>query len=148
MIRDVGGECFCTQVRKLGRSITRIYNHYFRSAGMGITQFSLLCTLYRKGPTPLAALAEELAMERTTLLRNSQLLSRRGWIIVEKKKDGKTRLELTARGDQALRKCRPLWVRAQAMIKKLLGPIRFQQIQKALHNANGLAGTQATTLKP
>jgi DNA-binding MarR family transcriptional regulator len=127
-------ECLCSHVRKLGRTMTRLYNQELRRAGMGISQLTLLSATKHSGPSTIGQLADALGVERTTLLRNSMLLCRRGWLNMSKK-GARSSVSLTSRGMSALLRGLPHWNRAQARMKKLLGSTRLHSIRKTLEAA-------------
>lgn len=119
---DLLEACFCTQIRRLSRIMTRFYNGELRGLGVGIAQLSILSALNRNGPTTLGNLASVLAVERTTLLRNTGLLRRRGWVKAIKRKGERSTIALTSKGQKALVRAVPIWGRAQTRIRKILGP--------------------------
>ena len=102
--------------------MTRFYNGELRRLGVGIAQLSILSALKRKGPTTLGNLAGLLAVERTTLLRNTSLLRRRGWVKSIKRTGERSTIVLTSRGQDAFMRALPVWMRTQARIRRILGP--------------------------
>jgi DNA-binding MarR family transcriptional regulator len=119
-------DCHCLAARRQARGITRLYDAALRPHGLRATQFSVLAALAIKGPTPVAALAGALGLERTTLTRIAILLERHGWVRAASSDDARKRpLELTARGRRTLKAAFPAWERAQEQVgQRLTGPIR------------------------
>ena len=76
--RHVG--CTCFALRKLTRTVTRIYDQHLAEAGIKTTQFSLLRWIAHE-PVPIAVLAARMNTERTTLSRNLNPLIDAGWIV-------------------------------------------------------------------
>ena len=76
-------ECNCFAVRSAARHVTQFYDQHLASSGLRTTQFSILSKLKRKGPMTINRLAEDMAMDRTTLGRNILPLERDGLIRIE-----------------------------------------------------------------
>lgn len=92
-----------------------MYDHRLAQAGLTTTQFSLLRALQNHGePVPLARLAEEQVLERTSLYRALEPLSREGLVklIAERGRRAK-KAELTARGRERISRALPHWRAAQ-----------------------------------
>lgn len=119
---DLLEACFCTRIRRLSRLMTRYYNGQLRASGLGIAQLSILSAIQRSGRTSLGQLSIQLAVERTTLLRNTELLRRRGWVQTTKKKGERSSVSLTTNGLKALSRAIPIWNRVQSRVRKMLGP--------------------------
>ena len=66
-------------------------------------------------------------MDRTTLTRNLELLTKQHLVRIEEGQDRRMRLVfLTQEGEEALRRAWPLWQEAQARIERALGRERFE----------------------
>ena len=70
--------CFCLHVRRAARALARRYDTALRPAGMTSGQFSLMMALNRPVPPQMHAVADLLAMDRTTLTAAIKPLERRG----------------------------------------------------------------------
>jgi DNA-binding MarR family transcriptional regulator len=82
----------------------------------------LLVAIAAYGETTVTPLAEQLAMDRTTLARNLKPLERDGLVEISTGEDRRTRiLRLTDQGQEALSKVIPLWEEAQAWVISQLG---------------------------
>ena len=64
------GPCICSQVRKLARKLSSLYDTVLAPEKLTVTQYSLLANIARAGQLRHTALAENVGMERTTLTRN------------------------------------------------------------------------------
>src|SRR5438067_12047807 len=97
---DVRDTCLCLHLQRAARAMARRFDELLRPAGLTSGQFSLLMSLNRAEPPTIRAVAELLAMDRTTLTTNLKPLERRGLIRVSTDKDDrpKRRPVLTARG--------------------------------------------------
>lgn len=129
-------------LRKLTRRVTQTYDRALASAGLTITQYSLLAHIGRQPGCSISSLAESMGMERTTLVRTLQLVVEAGWARHGARGAGQaSEMALTAAGAGKLRIAKPLWRRAQQELDALLGSRRIA----ALH---ALADASLDALKP
>jgi DNA-binding MarR family transcriptional regulator len=114
-VRDT---CLCLHLQRAARAVARHFDELMRPAGLTSGQFSLLMSLNRPEPPTMRAIAELLAMDRTTLTANLKPLARRGFvrIRVDKTDRRNRRLVLTARGRAALISALPAWHDGHAAI--------------------------------
>lgn len=121
--------CACFNLRKATRAVTQLYDERLREAGLRTTQLSLLTVIQRHGKVTVSELAEAAVTDRTTLTRNLQLMSKRGWIRIQPGRDRRVReVELTPRGLAVMDRALPLWERAQAEVTGALGGKRFERL--------------------
>jgi DNA-binding MarR family transcriptional regulator len=145
-------DCYCTQFRRTSGALTKIYDEALEPAGLRITQFSLLRGLGRIGIATITQLADESALDLTTISRNVKLLIERGWVDVlpgDKDKREK-RLSLNESGKAAVKSAMPQFRKAQGRIEKhmksyLRGPTAqlieaLETLQKAARNDLEVAG--------
>ena len=71
-------KCACTRVRRAARALTDSYDEALKPLGLKVTQFSLVRTVDRLGAPSLTGLAQEMALDRSTLGRNVAVLERMG----------------------------------------------------------------------
>jgi DNA-binding MarR family transcriptional regulator len=118
-VRD---HCLCLHLQRAARAVARHFDELMRPAGLTSGQFSLLMSLNRPEPPVMRAVAELLAMDRTTLTANLKPLERRGLVRVRLDKDDRRsrRLVLTAKGRAALRAALPAWEEGHALIEPAL----------------------------
>jgi DNA-binding MarR family transcriptional regulator len=74
-------DCLLLNTIKTARTLARRYDARIRPFGVTVVQFSILFAIRRNRDKSIAALAEEIAMERTTLTRNVDLLVRKGHVV-------------------------------------------------------------------
>ncbi len=117
---DVIAECACIRTRRASRSVSRHYDAVLRPLGIKVTQFILLIAVEQGGDRSTTGLAEGLGMERTTLIRNLQLLERDAMIDTEVA-DGRRHARLTPKGRKLLKSALPLWREAQDTFIARLG---------------------------
>jgi DNA-binding MarR family transcriptional regulator len=140
-----GKTCLAQHSRMAARAVTRIYNARLRPLDLQITQYSLLIAAKLDRYDTLSGLAESMAVERTTLIRNVQLLEARG--LVEPTSEGRgraKRLRLTPEGARILSEALPLWAAAQREIEAALGR---DETARALETMKILARTASTLEK-
>ena len=133
--------CVCLQLRKTTRTVTQLFDEMLRPSGVLSTQLPILVTLSLSGRATITTLAEQLAMDRTSVTRHLGPLERRGLIKVVPGEDRRTReVSLTARGREAIAKATPLWEVAQARVVKELGQNRVRHLQEL---SAAIIGTRA-----
>lgn len=109
-------DCRCLNARREAQRLTRAYDEALRPFGLTINQFSMLTTLILAGALPVAALAERLGIDRTTLTRNLALAEREGLVeTVFDPKDRRVRLiGIAGAGRELAERALPAWRKAQA----------------------------------
>lgn len=130
--------CYCTNLRRAARAVTRFYDHVLESSGLRVTQFALLVHLHTLGPVPLHRLAEAVKLERTTLLRNLHGLESRN--LVSKRAAAKAHIiGLTPQGERLLCDAMPRWEAAQKKIHAALTDEEHAVLGRALQRLEALA---------
>jgi DNA-binding MarR family transcriptional regulator len=126
--------CTCLSLRKASRRVTQIYDRILAAAGVTVTQYGLLGHLAAFDGIGIAALAEKLIMDPTTLTRNLRPLERRGFVAIKTDRHDKRsrRLHLTASGRKVFANAKPAWVRAQRQIEQALGEREIPVLKAAL----------------
>lgn len=120
--KAIGEQCFCLHSRMTARAVTRQYNAILASLGLEVTEFSLLTALTMSKDTSITTLADRLAFERTTLVRNLKKMASKGLIKPSGDKGRAVRYILTTRGNHILEKAFPLWSKAQkSVLSQLAG---------------------------
>lgn len=119
---DVRDTCLCLHAQRAARALARRFDEAFRPLDLTSGQFSLLMALNRPEPPTMRAVAEVLALDRTTLTANLKPVERRRWVeIVVGRTDRRSRtLLLTDAGRAKLAEALPLWRRTQAELHALL----------------------------
>jgi DNA-binding MarR family transcriptional regulator len=109
-------------VQRAARALARRFDEAFRPLELTNGQFSLLMSLNRPEPPPMAPVANLLAMDRTTLTAALKPLQRRGLVrIAIDRNDRRSRtLILTAKGRHLLARATPIWQRTHADIERNL----------------------------
>jgi DNA-binding MarR family transcriptional regulator len=110
-------------LRKAARVASRRYDDALRPAGLRITQFDVLSTVWQLKQAILTVLAKELVLERTSLARELSTLERDGLVRIEVGTDPRTRVvSLTSSGTALVEFALPLWQSVQNEVLGDLGP--------------------------
>ena len=125
----IASPCTCFSLRRLTRTVTRLYDSHLSAAGIKTTQYSLL-RMVAHAPLPIAELAARMATERTTLTRNLRPLLEARLIVLAKGDDARQKIvTITDAGREVIRAARSSWRQAQAEINRTLGA----DVVRALH---------------
>jgi DNA-binding MarR family transcriptional regulator len=117
----VAATCLGYQTRRLARAVTRIYNDCLRPQGLNLTEMNLLTAIAARGPVQPATLGRAMALEKSTLSRNTARLVELGWVEARHHPDDRgVLLTLTARGNQVLLAALPAWEQAQQRAKSVV----------------------------
>jgi DNA-binding MarR family transcriptional regulator len=115
-------KCACTRVRRAARLLTDNYDEALKPLGLKVTQFSLLRTVARMEAPSLTALAQEMALDRSTLGRNVGVLQRAGLVDLSEGGDLRERtVSLTSKARRLLARAIPRWEEAQHRVDRTLG---------------------------
>lgn len=125
--------CACIRVKRAARAITKRYDESLRPLGITSSQLILLIAVEQQRKESTNALAEFLGMDRTTLVRNMQVLERQG--LVGTNVVGKRRAaSLTDAGRVTLEAAVPLWEQAQGGLVGELGERRWHRVKAGLED--------------
>lgn len=116
LVRD---SCLCLHAQRAARALARRFDTVLKPLGLTNGQFSLMMSLNRPVPPPMAPVAALLAMDRTTLTAALKPLEKRGLVVVSanpKDKRGKL-LSLTTAGTALLKKAVPVWEETHAEVE-------------------------------
>ncbi len=111
--------CYCTNLRRCANGVSELYDETLKDAGLTISQYYLLINLSRLGSANITHWAQRVGLDRSTMVRNVQLLQTRG-LIVQTEGHGKT-FGLSEDGKQRLDRAIPLWEQAQGKLEAILG---------------------------
>lgn len=131
--QEIVANCACLKVRMAARAVTRAYDSALRPVGLRATQLSILVAIAIDGAISIAALANFLGMERTTLTRNLKPLEKEELISVGPEGWRRSRtLEITGKGRSRLRQAVPLWEGAQDTLRQKLGDQAWGGVRQSL----------------
>ena len=121
--------CVCGRLRRASRALTQLYDDAMAPCGLRVTQFSLIRTLLREGPTRITDLAGLTLLDRTALSRTLEPLVAQGLVRIVAGRDARTReVTLTRAGRAAYERALPYWEDAQKMVSSKLGESRIDAL--------------------
>ncbi len=121
-IENAFNDCLLMNTIRTARILTRRYDNRIRSFGVTVVQFSVLMTIRRHPDEAINALAGRIAMERSTLTRNVDVLVRKS--LVKKQSSGRGNAKvcrLTTDGERLLDELIPYWSAARQELRTRLG---------------------------
>ena len=131
--QEIIANCACLKARMAARTVTRAYDSALRPAGLRATQLSMLVAVASADAISIAAVAEFLGMDRTTLTRNLKPLEKEGLISVGPEGWRRSRtLEITRKGRSRLHEALPLWERAHDALREKLGNQAWVDVRAGL----------------
>ncbi len=118
-IRD---HCLCLHAQRAARRLSRHFDEAMRPVGITSGQFSLLNGLNRPESPTIGAVANLLAMDRSTVTANLKPLERQGLVRIEADSEDRRgrRIALTEKGLALLAAATPIWTREHAAIEATL----------------------------
>lgn len=133
-----GVDCTAFKVRRLARRITQIYDDALTGHGLTVGQFGILGRLRRRRGITIGTLAEQMAIDASTLSRLVRPLADNGLLsILPDPDDGRAKqLWLTDSGAERVRAAYPAWLAAQARVGERLGADRLASLRFTLDDAS------------
>ena len=116
--------CMVLNTRMAARAITRRADRKLKALGTSAAQFSILGALQNHPGRSVTEMAEAIAMDRTTLSRNLDLLERKGLVAATAAARGNGRIgAVTPAGRKVIDDVRPEWRKLQTELRATLtGP--------------------------
>jgi DNA-binding MarR family transcriptional regulator len=123
IVLHVASTCLCLHTQRAARTLARLFDSALRPHGVNNGQFSLLMALNRPAPPSIGALAQFLAMDRTSLTAALKPLERRGLVqVLPDQTDRRSRLvQITPDGVALLETALPTWRATHATLDSALG---------------------------
>lgn len=138
--------CACTSIRKAARVLARTYDAALAPAGMTVTQLAVMRAILRHPDESLSRVAEELAMDRTSLYRAMAALRKQRWLRLGDGKDNRSRTAaVTKRGQVALSQADPGWSSVQSNIVDRFGHSAWQVFARELQRLVACAAEARAT---
>jgi DNA-binding MarR family transcriptional regulator len=120
--RRIADECLAMRVRRLGRTVTRIFDDALRPHGLRAAQLNVLVAIAVAGPLRPFELGRALDLEKSTVTRNLERMRARGWIEHVPETSGVGyRAELRPAGRALLARALPAWEAAQEQARRRVG---------------------------
>src|ERR687892_2662661 len=103
--------CLGVRIGRLHRVVARRFEQALRPLGLSLPQLEVLGVLMLRGRLRPAAIAEALALERSTVSRNLALMGRNGWVALESSPSGRAfSVAITPDGIEILADARAAWM--------------------------------------
>lgn len=112
-------ECYCTNLRRSANAVSDYYDAEMKGTGLTSAQYYLLITLSRLESANITHWAENVGLDRSTMVRNIRLLESRG--LVEGTPGHGKSFTLSREGRSRLEAAVPVWREAQRKIEAFLG---------------------------
>lgn len=146
-LRPLNTPCACTSVKKLSRVLSRIYDAQFSASGINNTQFAVLRSVARQAGKPLARIAQQLEMERTSFYRAIAPMIRDGWLATATSANGRFRTaRVTKKGRRVLIDATKRWTRVQRYVIGRFGQRAYGSLLTELHRLADCATAGAETI--
>lgn len=114
-------QCLLLNTVMAARALTRRYDERLRPFDVSVVQFSVMAIVDGAAGRTVTDMAKRIAVDRTTMLRNLDLLVRKGLVKAEPAEKGNGRVfELTDTGQTLLAQLIPEWRKAQTELRTLL----------------------------
>ena len=136
----------CLHAQRAARALARRFDRAFRPFGLTNGQFSLMMSLNRPEPPAMAAVAQFLAMDRTTLTAALKPLVRRGLVSTAPDPTDKRsrRLTLTPRGRATLAQAASVWEATHAELEASLPQSDPERLRQGLNAVTALSSPDAS----
>lgn len=117
-------QCIAHRLRLMHRVVMGIYDEALRAEGvdMRISQMNILVAVMRAGRLKPGKLCETMKIDASTVSRNVERLTVRGWLRTEPGDDQRSHvLVVTAKGKRLVEKGVAAWQKAQKQTTELMG---------------------------
>ena len=139
-MRRSASPCFCINLRRAAGAVSDFYDRALSEAQLTPSQFSLMRNLRRLQPCTVTALAKEMGLERTTLVRTMKPLSERGLIAdLAEAKSRNSLLSLTEDGIAVMSRAAELWEGAQSSVRAHMGEEKMSDLLRLLNELEEFA---------
>ena len=127
-------------MRKAARVLARTFDSALADSGLNITQLAVLRAVLRHPYEPLSRVAEDLAMDRTSLYRALAAMEKQHWVTMRDGPDSRTRTALLTRtGEAVLSRADPGWTSTQRALIERFGAAQWQNLVAELRRLGDCA---------
>lgn len=126
--------CNSLALRQAARAASALYDRHLAQAGLSTSQFSILAALHVQPGVDMVTLADKMVMDRTSLVRAIQPLSRDGYLqqLPDPASPRKLLLSLTADGQAKYQEAHRYWSAAQAEFEAGVGVSEAAALRRQL----------------
>lgn len=122
MKNPVNSPCYCLMLRRAASSVTDMYDKALAEYGITLNQFSIIINLNNMSMATTTELAQQIGLERSTLVRNLKAIMAMGYIEnVSGENERNNHLRVTSSGRHLLKLAIPVWQSVQDKISESLG---------------------------
>jgi DNA-binding MarR family transcriptional regulator len=127
-------DCNCLAIRQAARAISALYDRHLAPTGLSSSQFSILAAIHGQVGIPVQQLANVLVMDRTSMVRALQPLTRDGYVVQQPDPANprKLLLSLTAEGRELYTRAHQHWQDAQAEFEADVGTPEAASLRQQL----------------
>ncbi|TDN62469.1 MarR family transcriptional regulator [Paraburkholderia sp. BL10I2N1] len=124
----------CFAIRQAARHVSQLYDRHLANVGLTITQFSIMGRIRRAGRLTMKQLADEMVLQRTSLVRAIQPLRRDGLVFTDSLEPEQRALVLglTKDGEERILAARQHWSAAQDEFEQRFGLARAAALRREL----------------
>lgn len=134
-MEDDFSQCLVLNTRMAARAVTRRADRKLRPFGLTAAQFTVISSLASRPDRSVTEIANSIAMDRTTLSRNMDLLEKKGVVATRGAEAGNGRIcALTEAGRALLDDVVPVWREGQAELRATLSNPDFPTVLDALRH--------------
>ena len=131
-IDTISRTCIAVRLRLLNRVVTNFYDDALRPLGLKVSQMNVLIVAAKLGVARPAQVSELLHLDVSTLSRNVDRMTAKGWLETVQEQDARTQpFRLTQQGKRLIEKAVPAWEEAQRQAAELLGEEGIALLDKA-----------------
>ena len=131
-------DCLILNTIRTARAITRRYDNYLAAYHVTVVQFSVMVHIREFEGSTIQDLANRMAMDRSTLSRNIDILIRNGFVEkVETGKGNARSCSLTESGNALLDQLMPKWLAGREELFNKLGDVDPITFLSTLHRLAG-----------
>ena len=113
--------CLILNTIQTARAVTRRYDNRLKSYGVTVIQFSVMSLIRKHKNLTIKALAEHIAMDRSTLTRNLDVLVKKKLVAKGNAEKGNAKVcWLTEEGDHLLDQLIPIWLQSRDELRSVL----------------------------
>ena len=132
-LADMSRRCLSNNINRTARIITRIFDEKTRKHGYLTTQIQTLFRIAYSEPISINDIARKADLDRTTVVRNCQVLEREELILINEGDDRRYRMvRLTEKGWDTVNGSYAAWREQQSEIERILGKARLGELVEML----------------
>lgn len=138
-IEPVKSPCYCINFRRAANILTKYYDEGFAQINLTANQFFLLSSIFQLKSCNKSELAQYTRMERTTIIRNLDILLKKNLIEEVPGETNRNKIiQLTENGQNAIIKGTGIWENLQRQAKQNLGKENISVLWQLFANIESL----------